>query len=428
MSKRIVLLLVLFIAAVGLVGAQAKAKTISYLSIWPETSDNSKLIIDLTKEYQATHPNFKMDFELVDTNSLQQKVKVLLASDDLPDVFAYESGTPILELIDAGKIVDIEKAFKDLGIYDYLDAGAVSLLKRLASNKGLYDLPLGMNVEGIWYNKKDFAAAGIAAPPKTWDELMADCDKLKAKGIQPFTAGGKDKWPLSRVLNMYVLRKIGVDAMEKGVAGKLSFTDPAFIESAKVVQDMAKKGYFGVGITTVDYATAADTLFSGKAAMLYNGSWFAGDLNDTARNVAGPDGIGFFNIPLVKGGPGKMDDYSVNCGTILCLSKAKYDASTADWVKYVFTRMGDQAMKEFGAIKGYKVTNAKADLPGYTKLVQAELKKVKTAGLWFEANFDSKTSQVAQDNIQALFMGTITPEQYWKDIDSANKEYQASKK
>jgi raffinose/stachyose/melibiose transport system substrate-binding protein len=427
MSKRISVLLAVLVVFAGLAGAQAKAKTISFLSIWPEANDNSKLILDLTKEYQATHPNFKLDFELVDTNSLQQKVKVLLASDDLPDVFAYESGTPILELIEAGKIVDIEKAFKDLGISEYLDAGAVSLLKRLASNKGLYDLPLGMNIEGLWYNKADFTKAGIKAPPATWDELMTDCEKLKKVGIQPFTAGGKDKWPLSRVLNMYVMRKLGVDAMEKGVAGKISFSDPAFIESAKVVQDMAKKGYFGTGITTVDYATAADTLFSGKAAMLYNGSWFAENLNDSKRNVAGPEGIGFFNIPLVKGGAGKMDDYSMNCGTILCLSKAKYDAATADWVKYVFTRMGDKAMKDYGAVKGYKVTNAKTDLPGYTKLIQAELKKAKTAGLWFEANFDSKTSQVAQDNIQALFLGMITPEQYWKDIDSANKEYQASK-
>jgi raffinose/stachyose/melibiose transport system substrate-binding protein len=425
MSKRISLLFALAVGAIALVGAQSK--TISFLSIWPETNDNSKLILDLTKDYQATHPNFKVDFELVDTNSLQQKVKVLLASDDLPDVFAYESGTPILELIDAGKVVDVEKAFKDLGISDYLDAGAVSLLKKLASNKGLYDLPLGMNIEGIWYNKAAFKKAGISAAPKTWDEMMADCEKLKAVGIQPFTAGGKDKWPLSRVLNAYVMRKLGVEAMERGVSGKLSFTDPAFVEAAKVVQDMAKKGYFGTGITTVDYATAADTLFAGKAAMLYNGSWFAENLNDPKRNVAGPDGIGFFNIPTVKGGVGKIDDYSMNCGTVICLSKDKYDKTTADWVKYVFTRMGDKAMADYGALKGYKITKARTDLPTYTKLIQNEFKKVKTAGLWFEASFDSKTSQVAQDDIQALFIGSITPEQYWKDIDSANKEYQASK-
>jgi ABC-type glycerol-3-phosphate transport system substrate-binding protein len=102
---------VISLVLIGLVSVAAgtadTAKTIRFLSIWPETTDNSKLILDLTKEYQKTHPQFKVDFELIDTNSLQQKVKVLLASNDLPEAFAYESGKPILELIDAGKVVNI---------------------------------------------------------------------------------------------------------------------------------------------------------------------------------------------------------------------------------------------------------------------------------------------------------------------------------
>ena len=51
MSKRVVLFLVALLVAVGFVGAQAK--TISFLSIWPETIDNAKLILDLTKDYQV---------------------------------------------------------------------------------------------------------------------------------------------------------------------------------------------------------------------------------------------------------------------------------------------------------------------------------------------------------------------------------------
>ena len=36
---------------------------------------------------------------------------------------------------------------------------------------------------GLYYNKKLFAEAGIAEPPKTWDELIADGKKL-TKGEQ----------------------------------------------------------------------------------------------------------------------------------------------------------------------------------------------------------------------------------------------------
>lgn len=399
-----------------------EAKEMSFLSIWAEDNDNSKLILALTEEYKKINPNFTMDFELVSAENLQQKVKVLVASKSVPDLFVYEAGKPIIELIDAGVLLDIEKTFTELGIMDSLDPGAVSLLKRMAGNKGLYDLPLGMNIEGIWYNKKMFADLGLQ-PPQTWSELMDVCDTLLANGIQPFTAGGKDKWPITRIINMYVMRKLGVDAMERASAGEISFTDPGFIEAATIVQNMVKKGYFGEGLVTVDYSTAADTLFSGNAAMLYNGSWFSQDLNNEERNPLGQDGVGFFNIPLVEGGVGSMDEYSVNCGNIISLSAEKYDEQTGDWLKFVFSRFGDYAMEQDGTFKGFKVSKMPDDLSTYTRIIGEELGKVQNAGLWFEASMDEKTSQVAQNYAQTLCIMETTPEEYFRQIELSSTEY-----
>jgi raffinose/stachyose/melibiose transport system substrate-binding protein len=425
-NKMICILAILLICLqIGVFAGSKKetgGKNLTFLSIWPEDKDNSKLIMDLSKEFQKANPGFNIEFELVAAENLRQKVKVLVSSKSVPDLFIYESGKPIVELIDAGVLLNIEKTFSELGIMDSLDPGAVSLLKRLADNRGLFDLPLGMNVEGIWYNKKMFAKLGLK-PPKTKTELVNVCNTLIANGIQPFTAGGKDKWPLTRIINMYVMRKMGVDAMEKAAKGEISFTEPGFIEAAAAVQNMVRAGYFGKGIVTVDYSAAADMLFSGKAAMLYNGSWFTQDLNDPARNLLGPDGIGFFNIPLVEGGVGTMDDYSVNCGNILVLSAASYDEKTGEWLKYVIPRLGDYAMETFGKMQGYRVTNMPADLPPYTKIVAEELKKVKNAGLWFEASMDDKTTQVAQDYGQSLFLLEITPEDYFMQIEKSSAEF-----
>ena len=36
---------------------------------------------------------------------------------------------------------------------------------------GLYELPVELNIEGFWYNKKIFADNGIAVPT-TWDEVL----------------------------------------------------------------------------------------------------------------------------------------------------------------------------------------------------------------------------------------------------------------
>jgi len=393
------------------------AKKIKILSIWAEDKDNGKLITDLTKKYIAeVNSNFEYEFELVSSDNLKQKIATLAASNDLPDVFVYESGKPIVELIDADKILDVGQALEDLGVADSLDAGAVSLLKTLSGTEQLYDLPLGMNVEGFWYNKALLEKAGVAVPT-TWEEFEAACATLKAAGIQPLAAGGADKWPVTRLINAYVMRSMGVDAMQQAADGVTKYTDAGYVAAAGKIQDLAGKGYFGEGVTTVDMNTAGNMLLSGEAAMFYNGSWFTEALTaDT--NPAGADGIGFFNVPVVDESKGTITEYSMNCGNILCLDKSKYDDGTAAWLKYMVQNIGNEAMSQFGAVKGYKYDVA-GDLSTYSQIVADQLAQVTKASTWFEAAMNSETSTVAQENVQTLINKDMTAEEYMQSIQDA---------
>ena len=393
------------------------AKKIKILSIWAEDKDNGKLITDLTKKYIAeVNPNFEYEFELVSSDNLKQKIATLAASNDLPDVFVYESGKPIVELIDADKILDVGQALEDLGVADSLDAGAVSLLKTLSGTDQLYDLPLGMNVEGFWYNKALFEKAGVEVP-NTWEEFEAACVTLKAAGIQPLSAGGADKWPVTRLINAYVMRSMGVDAMNLAAAGTAKYTDAGYVAAAGKIQELAAAGYFGEGVTTVDMNTAGNMLLAGEAAMFYNGSWFTEALTaDT--NPAGADGIGFFNIPVVDAAIGTITEYPMNCGNILCLDKAKYDDGTAAWLKYMVQNIGNEAMSQFGAVKGYKYDVA-GDLSTYSQIVADQLALVTKASTWFEAAMNSETSTVAQENVQTLINGDMSAEEYMQSIQDA---------
>ena len=53
-----------------------------------------------------------------------------------------------------------------------------------------YGIPFDLGMVGFWYNKDLFAQAGITTPPATWDEFLADIDKLKDAGITPIAVGG----------------------------------------------------------------------------------------------------------------------------------------------------------------------------------------------------------------------------------------------
>lgn len=399
-----------------------KGKKFKILSIWSEDADQGKMISDLTTRFQEeVNPDFEFEIELVSSNDLSTKIATLMASNDLPDAFAYVAGQPLTELIEADKVVNISEELEKMGVEDCITEGTKTLLTGLSSTEDIYDLPLGLNIEGFWYNKAMFEEAGVEAP-ETWDEFIEVCDTLQAKGLQPLSAGGADKWPLSRIVNAYVIRTMGVDAVGDAMKGELDFTDDKFVAAAEMVSGMAEKGYFGQGVTTVDNTTAGNMVLSGEAAMCYNGSWFTQDITaDT--NPAGEEGIGFFSIPVVDESISESTEIPMNCGNILCLAKDKYDEDTAEWLKFFVENAGDYGITEQGQVKGYKYSET-AEVSPINQLVNDNIDACTKSATWFEAMMNNETKSAAQDNVQTLVNGEMTAEEYMQSIQDA---YELSK-
>lgn len=392
------------------------SKKIKILTIWAEDNDNGILLNKICEDYKKNvNPNFEWEYEMVSSDNLQQKIATLVASNDLPDLFAYEAGAPLVTLIDADKVVNISDELERIGVTSYLNEGAVELLKGLSGTDDLYDLPLGLNVEGFWYNKELFQQAGCDVPT-TWDEFEEVLEKLNVAGTQPLITGGSDKWPATRLINAYAVRTLGNDVMTKTANGDLLYTDKGLVAAADKIGAWAEKGYFGQGITTVDSNTAGSMLMSGKAAIYYNGSWFTQNLTDETQNPAGEDGIGFFNIPIEDEKISSAKSYSMNCGNILCLDKSKYDDATAWFLKYYCENMGNLAMEELGTVKGYTYTTKAEEMDSYTKLVLDEINKSTEGFAWWEAKMPSEISKIAQENVQSLLNGDITGEEYMQSI------------
>ena len=249
------------------------------------------------------------------------------------------------------------------------------------------------------------------------DDFEAALKKLYDAGIQPLVAGGAsgETWGSTRVVNAITVRTVGNDAMKKAADGEAKYTDPGYVAAAQKVADWAAAGYFGEGINTVTMNAAGQMLMNGQAAIFYNGSWFAGNLN-SEDNKAGEDGIGFFNIPVADPAISDIDSYSMNCGNILCFDKAKYDDASAWFMKYFVEHIGDVAMETEGTVKGYTYKTEASDMTGYTKLVLDEIDKAQSAFTWYEATMDTEVSRTAQENVQLLLTGDMTGEEYMASI------------
>lgn len=429
MKKLGKVLMILALSAVFMQGCGGKKEEpseksstgeIKFLSIQNENTGAGQILNDLSKEFVSKNPDVKYEMEVIDQPSQLQKISVLLASDSLPTVFP-PFNEQVKEFGTKGITLNIEETFKKLGIYDNLKPAAVNFLKQAqsATGKDLVAIPTELNVEGIWYNKKMFEENGIAIP-KTVDELTVAAEKLKAKGIQPFASSGKEKWPLTRLVQMIAMRNLGADAMLRVAKGELSVKDPGFLDAATTVANWGKKGYFGPDVNGLDYDTAQSLFLNGKAAMFYMGSWAIRDFNNTEKSTLG-DNIGFFNVPTTKGGKGTLEDYSINCGTALALTSKGFEGKTQEWAKYVFSNYGNYAMKKQGAVTGFKVTDSTIKMPTYTKMTEDIMGGVKNVNIIWEFALNNKFTTQASDSVQLLVIGEVSPEQYLSDLDALVK-------
>ncbi|MCM2423245.1 ABC transporter substrate-binding protein [Streptomyces sp. RKAG293] len=182
-----------------------------------------------------------------------------------------------------------------------------------AINGKVYQLPYNTQPEPlVYYNKADFAAAGITAPPKTYADLLADAKALKAKGINPFVVGGggADTWA-----DMFpLIAAVGTDVyadnpkwLGKRVDGSAKFTDPVFTNSVAKVAALSQAGYIDpVGLSR-SYADDEQAFRDHKGAMYPMGSWFAAsaDAKKPGFDVgvfAWPSDSGKLVLPAYTGG------------------------------------------------------------------------------------------------------------------------------
>ncbi|AGT08952.1 ABC transporter substrate-binding protein [Paracoccus aminophilus] len=140
----------------------------------------------------------------------------------------------------------------------------------------LIAVPINMHRQNwVWANKAAFDKAGIA-PPKTWAELIADGEKLKAAGIIPL-ATGDEPWQIQVIFDALASDVGGPDFYRKAVVE----LDPEALSSDKMKQvfDTLRqvRGLVDDGYNGRDWAVATGMVIDGQAAMQVMGDWAKGE-------------------------------------------------------------------------------------------------------------------------------------------------------
>jgi raffinose/stachyose/melibiose transport system substrate-binding protein len=218
-------------------------------------------------------------------------VKTRLSTGDMADIMWYNSGSLLQALNPEQNFVDLSKEpFMENLMDNFKDAVSV--------NGKVFGVPGEPTNAGGWlYNKKVYDELGLSVP-KTWDELMANNEKIKQAGKTPVIGTYKDSWTSQLIFlsdNYNVLAE-NPSFAEDFTANKAKFADtPAALRSFEKLEEVNKKGYFNEDFLATTYDTGLKMLTEGTGAH-YPILTFA--LNNLGANYADKmQDIGFFPQP-----------------------------------------------------------------------------------------------------------------------------------
>jgi multiple sugar transport system substrate-binding protein len=246
-------------------GGNSSPKTLTYWASNQGTSlDNDKQILtpELNKFEKQT--GIKVKLEVVPWSDLLNRILAAATSGQGPDVLNI-GNTWSASLQATGALLPWDsKNLDSIGGKDRFVPAALAATG--AQGKDPAAVPLYSLAYGLYYNKKMFQGAGIAAPPTTWDQLVADGKKLTKNGHYGLAIEGSNL--SENIHHAFVLGKQhGTDFFD--ASGKPQFDSPEAVAAVKQYVDLMAKDKIAAPGNAEYAANQSVTDFAtGKAAML----------------------------------------------------------------------------------------------------------------------------------------------------------------
>ncbi|MEU1270930.1 extracellular solute-binding protein [Streptomyces sp. NPDC005799] len=354
----------------------------------------------LVEEYEAKHPGVKIDLTVYSWNDVDRKVK---------------------EMVDDGKAPDLAQ----IGAYaDYADKGLLYTADDLLSistqadfasqlatagqvNSVQYGMPFAASTRLLFYNKTLFKNAGLSAP-KTWKQLAADAEVLKARGV---------KYPYALPLGPEEAQAETMQWMLSGGGGYTDTVGTYGIDSAENVatlnwlkDDLVGKGLTGpVAPGRLNRADAFAAFAKGEVGML-NG-------HPSLMKIAAKKGVKFGMVPM-PGADGPSTTAMGVADWMMAFKKNGHAEQVGDFLDFVYSEKNVLAFsREYDLLP---VTNSASDAmsgdqrdaalkPFLDELPQSELPPVgKTSWAAVSAAVKQRIGQaVAPNGSPAAVLGQL---------------------
>lgn len=392
--------------------ALADKVTVNFFHRWPNEPKNS-YINSLIDEFEAANPDIDIVADCVLNDSYKEKIRVLVSTDALPDVFFSWSGVFGENLTRSGRVLALDDVMaRDSEWSSQIVEGQWAPFNY---NGKQYGAPWSMDGKAFFYNVDVFNELGIEIPT-TLNELYAVCEKLKENGYdEPISAGFSAPWAVSHYLGTICQRVVDPEVLAKDYTGGGDFSDPAYIEALNIFKKLGE--YMTSDPCSVDHEFARNAFIMGVSPMCYMQLAEMKYMRDDEElNYA------FFNFPAVedgKGDPGQLTGAPEGM-MISATAKPEVQEAAIKFMEFVISKEGGHRMiaecGEISCVKGaWDETNCDEKQLEAINLILAATEPA----VWQDCATEATIANAFMNGGQLLLTGDMTAEDVMASVQTA---------
>lgn len=388
---------------------------ITFLEKWPDPN-YAPYFQKVVSNYEAANPNVKIDLQAVGDQPIKDKLRVLAASKQMPDIYFSWAGDFTKKFVRGGLAADLTSALQGT---DWGNSFVPAALQAFTYDGKVYGVPIDLDAKFMVYNTKVFADNGIQVPT-TLEDLLSACDTLKGKGIQPIAFGNQYGWPAIHYLtqlNPYMVPATTLATDYEPQSG--AFTDPGYKAALQALIDL-NTHCLTQKANGISHESAQAQFLAGKAAMQYVESvefpvfTKAGGASDAIAS-----NWGFFKLPAPKAAAGDVNVLEGAPDGLLVNPNSQHMDIVLDFLKYLTNQSNAALLTKMNGWLSPVKGSATSD-NAFPQLISVldEINKADGMAIWLDTVTNINVANAYLNGAQALLDGKKTTDQVMSDVQA----------
>jgi len=389
----------------GLGEEQEEVVELVLWSIATETDAFHQSYLNAIAAFEEANPGVRIRFETFDNESYKTKIRLAVATNELPDIFFTWGGGFSRPFVSSGKVLHLEDVYEEFS--EELD---MNVLSNVTFDGRIYGSVTTTPISVTFYNRGIFRDHGLEAP-ETWEELVYICQVLIDAGITPMGISAKDSWVLAMLFDGIALKTVGSQQFQRVLVERgESFNSQGFLEAAKKFRELVDMGAFVERANFISNDEASAQFFAGEVAMFTTGSWLAGSIQTDATN---PEDFGLFPIPVINPRYATITDFMGGGSDTLMVSATTQHPDLAKRAVFLLTRsISKYAYLDGAGIPAWRIDFDDSGVNPLTREVADFAATATSFTLWADTLMEADDASVYLTLLQELYLGRIEPEEF----------------